>query len=141
MLARLHLLYFCTLEKTVRPTLAQLAGQLCALAPVTGCVFSNREGMPLASAGLTEAEAAPYAAIVPQFFRRARRYLKTLDPQPLHTLVLPLGEKPVVLVQAREFFLILAIPPNAALDPLLLRLAGLARELDWLQCRRAIVAP
>ncbi len=127
------------LDKTARPTLAQLAGQLCALTPVTGCVFSNREGMPLATAGLTEAEAAPLAAIVPQLFRRARRYLLTLDPQPLHTLVLPLGEKPVVLVQAREFFLILTVPPGASLDPLLQRIAGLACELDWLQGRRAIV--
>jgi competence ComEA-like helix-hairpin-helix protein len=129
------------LEKTARPTLAQLAGQLCAQTPVTGSVFSNRDGMPLASAGLTEAEAASYAAIVPQLFRRARRYLKTLDPQPLHTLVLPVGEKPVVLMQAREFFLILALAPGAALDPLLQRIAGLARELDWLQGQRAIVTP
>ena len=128
------------LEKTARPTLAQLAGHLCAMVPVTGCVFSNREGMPLAVAGLTEAEAAPYAAIVPQLFRRARRYLHTLDPQPLHTLVLPLGTKPAVLVEARDFFLILAIPPNAALDPLLQRLGGIVRELDWLQGQRAIVA-
>jgi competence ComEA-like helix-hairpin-helix protein len=128
------------LEKTARPTLAQLAGHLCALAPVTGCVFSNREGMPLATAGLTETEAAPYAAIVPQLFRRARRYLHTLDPQPLHTLVLPLGAKPAVLVEARDFFLILAAPPNAALDPLLQRLGGIVRELDWLQGQRAIVA-
>lgn len=128
------------LEKTARPTLAQLAGHLCALPSVIGCVFSDHEGMPLTTAGLTEAEAAPLAAIVPHFFRRARRYLKTLDPQPLHTLVLPLGEKPVILMQAREFFLILVTPPGAALDPVLQRIAGIARELDWLLGQRAMVA-
>lgn len=128
------------LDKAARPTLAQLAGHLCTWAPITGCVFSNREGMPLASAGLTEAEAAPFAAIVPQLFRRARRYLRALDPQAVQTLVLPCGAKPAVLVQGREFCLILTLPPGAPLDPLLQRLNGLADELDWLQSQRAIVA-
>jgi len=129
------------LEKTDRPTLTQLAAQLCTLGPVTGCVFSNREGMPLAIAGLTPDEAAPYAAIVPQLFRRARRYLTALDPQPVQTLVLPFGAKPAVLVQGCEFCLILTFPPGASLDPLLQRLADLAGELDWLQSPRALVAP
>ena len=128
------------LDKAARPTLAQLAGHLCTWAPIAGCVFSNREGMPLASAGLTEAEAAPFAAIVPQLFRRARRYLRALDPQAVQTLVLPCGTKPAVLVQGREFCLILTLPPGALLDPLLQRLTGLADELDWLQSQRAIVA-
>ena len=132
----------CTLlnqEKTARPTLAQLAELLCTLPSVTGCVFTNREGMPLSTAGLTADEAAPFAAIVPQFFRRTHRYLKTLDPQPLPILVLPLGEKPLILVQAREFFLILTTPKGNALDPLLQRLAAIVRELDWLLGRRAMV--
>ena len=121
------------------PTLSHLMVHIRDVLAAAGCVLSNTEGLALAASGLPDERTTRYAALVPQLFRRARRYLAALDPTPPGCLVIPTAEAPLLCYQVSNCFLIITLPAGSPLDPALKPAGAIAREIHWLLGCRAVM--
>jgi len=130
------------LDKAARPALPDLLEQIRARLAAAGAVLGGDEGMPLAACGTTPEQGAQYAALVPQLFRKAGRYLKPLNPGAAPAwLALPAADPPLVLIRADAFCLILVLTRENPLEAVVQQGQPIVRELDWLlQCRAVVHA-
>jgi competence ComEA-like helix-hairpin-helix protein len=129
------------LAREARPSLAELAAAVAARLGVAGVVFSSLDGISLAHAGMAADQAGIYAAIVPQMFRRTRRYLRQLLDSRVQAMAIPLTRPPLLLVDASALFIVVALAESQDFDATSRQALELARELHWLLDYRAVVRP
>ena len=126
------------LPRDDRPSLAQIAASVTVALSAAGCVLAGRDGIPLAVSAMESTDAERLSALVPRFFRRARRYLRRLSADRIQAVALPMSSPPLLFVQMNEFFMIVVLRPD--MEPGAMRKAeAVAREIDWLLSRRAVV--
>ena len=129
------------LAQDARPSLVEIAASVAALLGVHAVVFSSLDGMMLACSGATEERAGIYAAIVPQMFRRTRRYLRQLLNSRVQAMAIPLSNPPLLLVDAGALFIVVALAEGQDFDSITSQALEVARELHWLLDFRAVVRP
>jgi competence protein ComEA len=127
------------LEPGSRPTMVQIAQRFSVLLDGAGVVLSTLDGVPLAVSRQVEDEAVRYAAIVPQMFRRTRRYFRQLLEADVHCLAVPTARPMLLLVDAQALFVVVALKPEQDFSAIMNRTLSVAHELHWLLARRAVV--
>ncbi|MEI8242947.1 MAG: helix-hairpin-helix domain-containing protein [bacterium] len=128
------------LEPDARPSLAVIAQRFSARLDGAGVVLSTLDGMPLASSQQVADDAVRYAAIVPQMFRRTRRYFRQLLETEVHCMVIPTSRPMVLLVDANALFLVVTLKPEQDVTTIMNATLGVAQELHWLLDCRAVVS-
>ena len=117
----------------VRPTLAQIMEAFPRELNVHGAVLTGHDGVILAqSSGLPDEAAERYAAVAPQFMRRAQRNLKKLTGGVVRAVILPTAPPPLIITTSPAFALVLAMKPEVPIDDVVHRAIALTQELDWL---------
>ena len=102
-------------------------------------VLSTLDGMPLAASQSGDEEAVRYAAIVPQMFRRTRRYFRQLLEADVHCMAIPTSQPMLLLVDANVLFVVVALKPEQDFMTIMNRAMEIAHELHWLLDCRAVV--
>jgi competence ComEA-like helix-hairpin-helix protein len=126
-------------EADARPSLASIAQRFSARLDGAGVVLSTLDGMPLAFSQQVADEAVRYAAVVPQMFRRTRRYFRQLLETNVHCLALPTTQPMLLLIDAQALFVVVALKPEQDFPAVMDRALVVAHELHWLLDSRAVV--
>ena len=117
-----------------------IAEAAITLFSATGCLLTNRDGMPLAHIGFSQSEAEHYSALLPQLARKTAPYLRKLEPSTaLPCLFLVSLKQPVLFCGNETIILALVFERPAINRKQSRKVSQMVQELAWLFSRRAVV--
>ncbi len=122
-----------------RPGLTRIMEAAATALPAAGVILTGLDGVRLAAGGALADQHDHLAALVPQFFRRARRHLRRVSKNAGQAVLLPTAAPPLLLLAGTSFNLIAIEPGGADLGAVVARAVRVTEEINWLLGRRAVV--
>ena len=127
------------LSEGERPGLSRIMDAAATALPAAGVILTGLDGVRLAAGGAIADQHDHLAALVPQFFRRARRHLRRVSKNAGQAVLLPTATPPLLLLAGVSFNLIAIDPSSSDLAAVVSRAVRLTEEINWLLGRRAVV--
>lgn len=105
----------------------------------TGAILTNREGISLAASGEAVEQADFYAALSSRLIQRNRKYMDRLAGSGADCMLLPASNPPLLLLNGYNVTIVLTLKQTSVPGRIVSRARSVAREVEWLMERRAVV--
>ncbi len=118
--------------------LKKVAGAICGLSGVAGCLVSDADGMLMAESGATS-YAAPMSAVIPRMFRLIYENMAVASVGKLDSVSLCVRDRLYTIVAGERFCLTVVHQTSRLTKTQITTIQKLAGELDWLLSHRGYI--